>query len=255
MNTPVLPVSRMRDLSILDLGDDRVLVVACDSVGSIGPKPHDVVATTAELTAHYAVRVPLLETIAAGARPELIVDALSVEKDPTGEAMIAEVRRMAATLGLGPERVTGSTEDNVPSVATGVGVTVIATASRATLRPGRAQRGDLLLCLGRPTSAPRDEVVLDDERMVRLDELQRILALEGVREALPVGSHGIGYEIGELVGTAGLAGLDAAEHGVDLAASGGPASCVLVAVHPDARAAVEAQLAPARPRALLGVLR
>ncbi|MDQ7992185.1 MAG: AIR synthase related protein, partial [Propionicimonas sp.] len=114
-------VRRVRDLLLLD-GD---LVVVTDSVGGIGPKPADTVPADAATAAHFALRVPLLEVLCAGARPIAVVDALCVELSPTGEAMIAEIRRLAGEAGVPPAAITGSTEENVATVATGVGVTVL----------------------------------------------------------------------------------------------------------------------------------
>lgn len=249
----VLPVSSIRDLTLLELGGGRVLVVACDSVGSIGPKPHDSFAATAALTAHCAVRVPLLEIIAAGAKPEIIVDALSVEMEPTGRAMIDEIREMAASIGLGPDRVTGSTEDNVPTVATGIGVTIIATAERSELRAGTSAPGDAVLCLGAPTSAPADTITIGDERMISLETLVSVLAVDGVHDALPVGSHGVGFEISQLAASSDL-DFSPATHSLDLLASGGPASCVLVSVARGREQAVYDTLPESLPRTLLGTL-
>lgn len=238
---PVLPVSRIRDLALLDLDDNRVLIVACDSTGSIGPKEHDSYAASARVVAHFALRVPLLELMAAGGRPELIVDALSVELEPSGVEMIEEIRRVAASLGLGPERITGSTEDNVPTVATGVGVTVIGSAQRGNLRPGSSLAGDVVLCLGRPTSAPDDAIVLDDPRMISLETLAAVLEVDGVHDALPVGSKGVGHELRQLADVAGLT-VEESVHELDLATSGGPASCVLVSVAESAIARLQTVL-------------
>lgn len=251
---PVLPVSSIRDLTLLDLDDERVLIVACDSTGSIGPKPHDSYAVSASVVAHFALRVPLLELIAAGGRAELIVDALSVELEPTGNEMIEEIRRVARSLGLSSDRITGSTEDNVPTVATGVGVTVIGTAPRASLRPGTSLADDVVLCLGEPTSAPHDSIVLDDPRMISLETLAAVLEVDGVHDALPVGSKGVGHELSEIAAVAGLVAEEAA-HGIDTAKSGGPASCVLVSIAESAIPQLQSVLPERLPVAAVARLR
>lgn len=251
--SPMLPVSRIRDLTILELGGGRVLVIACDSVASIGPKPHDSVAATAALTAHCAVRVPLLEIIAAGAKPEIIVDTLNVEMDPTGRAMIAEISTMAALIGLGPDRVTGSTEDNVPTVSTGIGVTIVATARRSQLRAGTSSAGDKVVCLGAPTSAPADTIVIGDERMISVETLIGVLCVKGVHDALPVGSHGIAFEAEQLAASSALSFV-VGVHSTNMTKSGGPASCVLVSVASESLDAVLTVLPAALPRTVLGTL-
>lgn len=253
MTSPVLSVRRLRDLTVVDQRDGTSWVIACDSVGSIGPKPADAYRVDARTVAHFAARVPLVEVLAAGASPEVIVDTLSVELDPTGLEMIAEVRSLAAELGLDADRVTGSTEDNVASAATGVGVTVFATIATEKLRPGGASPGDRILCLGRPTSAPDELIEIGDRRMISLETLGAVLAIEGVGDALPVGSKGVGYEARALADTSGL-DWRPGPHDVDLDHSGGPASCVLVAVRPDAVADVIGALPDDLPRADIGVL-
>lgn len=251
---PVLPLRRSRDVVLLDLDAGMVLLVACDSIGSIGPKPHDAYPATAETVGHFAVRVPLLEVLCAGGSPQLVVDTLSVEMEPTGAAMIEEVRRVAAEVGLGPERVTGSTEDNVATLATGVGVTVIAAAEPAQLRPGGGREGDRLFCLGRPTSAPDDDVVIGDRRMISLRDLARVLEDHDVHDAVPVGSRGVAYEVGELAASAGLVPDLRRDAPFDLDKSGGPASCVVIAVDDDAVGPLLDSLRADLPTADLGRL-
>jgi hypothetical protein len=252
MTSHVLSVRRVRDLTVVDQADGVSWIIACDSVGSIGPKPADTYPAEARTVAHFAARVPLIEALAAGATPQVVVDTLSVELEPTGHEMIAEVRRLAASLGLEADRVTGSTEDNVPTAATGIGVTVFATAT--ALRCGTAAAGERIVLLGRPTSAPHDRIEIGDRRMIGLSTLAEVLAVDGVSDVLPVGSKGVGHEAQVLAETNGLTWRPSADHGVDLGRSGGPASCVLVAVREDAWAHVRDLLPPDLPHADLGVL-
>lgn len=249
----MLPVSRIRDLVILGIGPENLLVVACDSSGSIGSKPHDTFPSTPAFVAHCATRVAMLEVLSSGARPELIVDTLSVEMHPTGAEMISEIRRMAASIGLDHDRVTGSTEDNVESLVTGLGVTILGSALRSELRPGTSEPGDVVLCLGLPASAPQDTLVPDDPRMVPIETVARVLAIEGVHDALPVGSHGTGFEIAELARTSQLQFVSG-EHNLDLDTSGGPASCVLISTTADALDQVLKVMPAEVPRTILGRL-
>ena len=229
-----LPVRRIRDLSVLSLDEDRLLVVACDSIGSIGDKPHDTYAASPETTAHFALRVPLLEAWCAGGVVELVVDTLGVEREPTGGRMIEQILRDCDAVGIGPDRVTGSTEDNVVTVSTGIGVTVIAVTSPDAFAPGSSRSGDLVLCLGHPTSAPDDRIDIGDRRMVPLAAVQAVRGLEGVHDMVPVGSHGLAYEVDQLADSASLRADLEAPDGWDLAKSGGPSSCVIVSIAAEA---------------------
>ena len=230
-------VGRIRDLLLVDEVAGGGLVVACDSVGGIGPKPADSYAADGATVAHMATRVPLLEVLCAGARPFLVVNNLCVEAEPLGREMIEAVRAIAATAGVPPENVTGSTEDNVETRSTGIGVTVVGRL-RGTSRPGGSRPGDVVLCLGLPRSAPHDRVYVGHPDLVDVGELGAALATGLVHDALPVGSKGLAWEAPLLATTAGLRLAWADDLAVPLTASGGPSSCVLVSCAPEDVAAV-----------------
>lgn len=213
-------IRRVRDLLIID-----DLVIATDSIGGIGPKPADTVAADAATVAHFALRVPLLEVLCAGAQPIAVIDDLCVELEPTGAAMIAEIRRLAADAGVLPAAVTGSTEDNVTTVATGIGVTVLGRLSPGRRLGGGSRSGDVVVCAGRPISAPRDEVYIGHPGQVPVAAVAAALASGVVHDALPVGSKGLAWEVPQLA-TEGLT-VHWRQSSIDRSDSGGPSSCVL----------------------------
>lgn len=220
-------VTRIGDLLVLEEGGAR-LVIACDSVGGIGPKPADAVAIDARSVGHFATRVPLMEVLCAGATPLVVVNNLCVEAEPTGAEMIDAVRELAGSVGVPPERVTGSTEDNVETRATGIGVTVIGRLA-SPARAGGARPKDAVACLGWPRSAPGDEIYVGRPDLVDLGELSRALGSGLIHDAWPVGSKGVGWEGAQLGDAAGLALRWTDDNPVPLDRSGGPASCVLIA--------------------------
>ena len=224
MTDPVRPV---RDLLIVD--GSPPLVIACDSVGGIGPRPADLVRVPADVVAHFAARVPLLEVLCSGARPVALINTLCHDM-AEATVFIDTFRAVASEVGIRPEAVTGSTEENVPSPATGVGVTVIGTL-KGDLLTGGGRPGDVVICVGWPRSAPHDEVFIGHPDIVPLSTVQALVTTGAVHDALPVGSRGIGYEAGQLAGSAGCA-LAWLAHPLPLDASGGPASCVLLACDP-----------------------
>lgn len=227
-----------RDLSFLALDGGRALVVACDSHGGIGPKPHDAVAVDASVLGRFALRVPLLEVVAAGATPRLVVDALSVERDPTGEGILDGVRAEALAAGLDPSTITGSTEENVPTVATGVGVTVIGDVRLDELRVGVARPPFEVVLLGRPMSAPAAVFGPDHPDIVTVARLVTALSIHGVVEALPIGSGGVGHEFEALAETARGRPEMHDDWPCDRDQSGGPSTAALLAVKPDRLAEV-----------------
>lgn len=232
---------RVRDLSVFAIAPDVMLVIACDSIGGIGPKMHDSVSTTGEEVGRFAARVVLLEIIACGATPILLIDTLSVEREPTGAAIIAGIHEEMRAAGLDPARcLNGSTEENVPTVATGVGVVALGLATTERFRPGRARAGDLLICIGIPKSAPHHSVVSDDPHILHPVALQRLVALDTVGDILIVGSRGIAAEAHDLAAYAGLHFVPEPAPAVDLIASGGPGTCCIAAVSSTALPVVRA---------------
>lgn len=244
-----------RDVSYLRVGSgDEVVVVACDSDGGLGPKPSDTVLVDPGALGRFATRVPLLEVVAAGAVAVLVVDTLSVERDPTGEAIIAGVLAEAADAGLASSAVTGSTEENVPTVATAMGVTVVARARLDELRAGSADPPFVVLLVGRPMSAPAQRFGPDHYEVLTVPALVAALGVEGVFEALPIGSHGVWYEFEQLAASADGVADPSGDWPVQPDQSGGPSTAALLAVS-EARADEIADLvraATAKPVFRLG---
>ncbi len=222
-------MQRFRDLLVFEPSDR--LVISCDSIGGIGPKPADSVKVDARTVAHFGVRVPLLEVLCAGARPIALVNALCVEMDPTGQQMIDEITLLAAQAGIGPDAVTGSTEENAPTSATAIGITVIGALPDEL---PKAHPGDVVVCAGLPMAAPDFDLFIGHPDQVTIAEVRAILASGLVHDALPVGSHGIGFEVDEMARVAGLEARWMGGWDIDPKRSAGPASCVLFACAPAA---------------------
>ena len=220
------------------------MVVACDSVGGIGPKPADSYRTDAWTTGHFATRVPLLEVLCAGAEPLVVVNTLCVERDPTGEQMIDAVRALAAEAGVAGEGVLGSTEENVATRSTGIGITVIGRLrEHETLQEPAA--GDVVLCAGRPLSAPDDDVYPGHPDMVSMRQARAVLRSGLVGGAVPVGSKGIGWEVTQLAGRLRVRWRSGCT--IDPGTSGGPSSCVLFSCPPENEPAVRAHFPSSLP--------
>lgn len=218
----------MRDLTLFETTPGEYLVVACDSDGGIGEKPRDVVRVSAEAVGAFAVRVPLFEVLACGAAPFLVVDCLSVEMEPYGARILAAIREYARGAGLTEDaQFNGSSEENVPTEQTGVGVSVLGLVRVADFFPGCSRAGDVVACAGVPKSGPRYTLSPEDPELLSLAELMAIRRRPLVRDVLPVGSRGVAYEAGELARSAALEYVPDPTPGVDLRQSAGPSTCAL----------------------------
>ncbi|HHX74887.1 MAG TPA: hypothetical protein GX699_08290 [Firmicutes bacterium] len=213
-----------RDLTLLELGED-VIVIACDSVGAIGAKKNDFLKTSGRIVGRFTARVPLMEVMAAGAEPLVIVNTLSVEMEPSGKEIISGIKAELTAAGLTDITITGSTEENMPTTQTGAGITVIGRTTTKALRLGRAQAGNLVYCLGRPRVGT--EVL--NATLPDIPLLRKLLAQEWITEILPVGSKGLLYEAGQLAAGAGAGFTLNAAAGVDVHCSAGPATSLLIA--------------------------
>ncbi|RNB82358.1 hypothetical protein EDM56_23840 [Brevibacillus fluminis] len=243
ISNPLAHLQKVRDLTVIDINETQYMVVACDSDGGIGTKELDVVQVPEEVLGAFAVRVPLFELIASGAVPMLVVDCLSVEMDGTGEKLIRSIKAYAARAGLlSDDQFTGSTEDNVPTRQTGIGITVLGLVDKASFYPGKAQAGDVVVCAGIPKSAPQHEVRLDDPDILRIEDLIKLRNQPAIGDMLPVGSKGLRYEANQLALYAGLSFIENESARVALDQSGGPSTCVLFVVKSESVATLAAQI-------------
>lgn len=220
--------SRYRDLSLVDLGENRTLVIACDSAGAIGAKEADAVKVPGYVLGRFTARVALMEVIAVGALPVSVVSTLCVEPDPSGLEINMGVRQELLELELDPEQVlTGSSEKNIPTTQSGIGVTVVGLGHTRELKMRRVESGDSVAIIGLPKVG--QEVSLDDPDIVDLKTVKQLVRASYIKEVVPVGSRGVLVEALEL---AKLYGLQLKTFPVadcvDVYKSAGPATCALV---------------------------
>ncbi len=216
---------RYGDVLVLPAPGDRRLAVACDSLGGIGPKPGDLVPVSGYVVGRFACRVPLMELLALEADPVAVACCLCVEPEPLGREIIDGVRAEIAEAGLASTlAVTGSTEKNVATSQTGVGITVVGLVS--TPRWGLARSGDLVGAVGEPRVG--GAVSLEDSAVADIPTLKLALHCPSCGDVVPVGSRGIAAEAADLAARSGLVFIEDPGSPLDLQASAGPASTFLV---------------------------
>ncbi|MDP4172933.1 MAG: hypothetical protein Q8933_03105 [Bacteroidota bacterium] len=224
-------VRQVRDLQITELTDEFWLVIACDSDGGIGPKELDSFYSPAYDLGRFGARVPIMEILASGAHPFSVIDVLAVEMDPTGKEVIKGVKDEAAYAGITCDKsITGSTEDNVKTLQTGIGVVVLGFVEKKDFRPGRSLDGDIVLCIGYPKSAPEFKLHYSDPDIADPKLIRLLSNIEFVHDILPVGSKGIAHEFLQMAKSAGLEGYYTDSLSVDIHKSGGPSACCLVSL-------------------------
>lgn len=226
-------VDKLRDLSIVPLIGGISLVIACDSNAGNGEKELDMHPNPAHEVAVSALKVPLMEVLSSGAVPLIVVNNLCVEMDPYGRRLIGEMRAALERCGLGNVQLTGSTEDNMKTMQTGIGVTVIGMAREEGLLVGKAQEGDIIVCVGIPQSGIRTPYSEFAPDVAKIETVAALVKQPYIHELLPVGSKGARYEAHELARVAGLTFVEANPDAIDLATSAGASTAVLAAILPE----------------------
>ncbi|WP_151736952.1 AIR synthase related protein [Paenibacillus tengchongensis] len=233
-------VYKIRDLTIVNRGGSRSLVIACDSSAGIGNKPMDAVQTTPEIVGYYTARVAVMEVLSVGADVLTVVDTLAVESKPTGEAIIRGIEQLLNEAGLTAAHVNGSTEENFVSCQTGIGITVIGEAGEKGLKLKRSTSGDCMVMLGEPLVG--EAVMQHPDRQCSIRQLQLLTGMSEVHEIHPVGSKGAGYEAQLLAELNGLRFQASPGNADKLNASGGPATAVIFSAPERALAHIQAHV-------------
>lgn len=220
-------ILRKRDLILVNIDENYQLVIGCDSNASIGMKECDYVQRDFKEVGRCASKVPLMEVIAAGAYPFIVVDNLCVELDPSGKGILEGIRYEVARLGLDPDLViTGSTEKNMVTRQTGLGVTVIGLTKKENIMIGSSQPGDVVACFGLPKSAPTKPFFEGEPDIMNPPTTRKIREMQFVHDMIPVGSHGIRYEANILAAEADCK-FEEVPSPVDMTHSAGPSTCIL----------------------------
>jgi len=182
--------------------------------------PQDVLTASPQIVGCYTARVALMEVLSAGAKP--IAATLAACNAPEYANLVLEgVRKV-----IGQELpCVVSTEKNMPTEMTGVGVSISGICKTEDLRIGKAQNGDTLYCLAKPIVGA--ETLEPDAVMIHAELLESFMHTHGVHSLIPVGSHGIAYEASVLSKESGLSAKLESGSGIDLFKSAGPSSCAI----------------------------
>ncbi|MEY8304442.1 AIR synthase related protein [Anaerosalibacter bizertensis] len=228
-----MKITKHRDLTLVDINKDQMLVISCDSSGAIGNKEKDIVKVSPEVTGYYATQVSLMEILSFGAEPITIVNTLSVEMDDTGKKIINGIKKALEPLDFDMSSViTGSTEENFPVIQTGMGITIIGIVDKKNWERPYTQAGLLSVVVGIPKIG--NEVIADNNSTIM--NISRLLELKEkkyIKEILPVGSKGILYELEEMAKTNNIDFQLEKNINIDLKKSAGPSTCVLVSIEED----------------------
>lgn len=224
-----MEVKKIRDLTLIKIDENKTMVVACDSCGSVGMKQGDSLKVYPFYTGKYTARVALLEVLCTGAEVVTVVDAICNEMKNTGEEIIRGIEEELKGAGINRVVLTGSTEENFPTVSTALGITVIGIVEAKALKINNVKANSILVSIGIPKVG--DKIKLNsDEDIVHYSDIEFLLHTTGVYEIIPVGSKGIFNEACQLAEFNGMK-LELEENiNVDINKSAGPSTVIIAAV-------------------------
>ena len=214
-----------RDISVCPIEGGLFLVSACDSCGGIGEKELDEVNVPAALVGKLTVRVALMELISVGAAPKLMTVSLSTEPNPTGKEILKGIEGELNSIGLNQLPRTISSEKNIKTRQTALGIGVTGICQKDELRVDRSLPGDYVYCLGKP-KVGMEITSTEDPEMTTLKHVTELSAVSNIHDILPIGSQGIEKELQQLISRRGFRLTDMT-HNLDLQKSAGPASCLI----------------------------
>lgn len=174
-----------RDILVISLGEEEILV-ACDALGGIGPKEGDTLPVSLHISARFTTRVALAEILALGGELLALSLTLSIEPYPFLEEAKRGITEELRSIGLEELPVIVSTEKNMKTSTTGLGITAIGRRSK---RKGEEISEGTLYALGVP--AVGKEVLRNVEWIADLRDILLLRRFFPTIPIVPVGSQGI----------------------------------------------------------------
>lgn len=224
-------IDKIRDLTLIKLTEDKNLIVACDSCGGIGSKPKDVLKVPAFIVGKLTARVALMEVLCTGAEIVTITDAVCNEMEPTGREIIRGIKEELKEARIDNGILNGSTEENFPTKATGLGITTVGIVGNDKMKVNNIKKDCLVISIGIPKVGKEINIEGYDEEIANYNHIYSLLKEEEVYEIVPVGSKGILYEAEELAKSNNYKFyLKEDKVSIDIRKTAGPATVIIAAI-------------------------
>lgn len=223
-----MEIKQVRDLTLISIDEKRYMGISCDSCGAIGNKEFDVVKAPPHIVAYQTAKVVLAELLSMGFTPIVLSNGLAVEMNDTGKELIEGFNDALLMLKTCKVHITGSTEENMKTVQTSMGVTCIGICDKDKLKYKKTINTDICILLGLPLVG--NEVVNDPDKILDISDYENLYLCDFINEILPIGSRGISSELTDLCKYNNLNFKYNDTISVDIAKSAGPSCCCLVTI-------------------------
>lgn len=225
----------------MQIDSTRYFTIACDSCGGIGMSEYDLVKVDEEIVGYLTAKVCLVETLAFRSKPTVLINTLCVEMEGRGKKIIKGIEKaikeyneaqfFSENLEIS---ITGSTEENIPTKQTGLGITLMGEKHNP-FHKKEVKPGDIVILVGYPKVG---QEVLEDlnkqkNEIINFNSLKHLTNCDDVSDILPIGSKGVEYELTQLMETHNKEIKLLNQSSIQLHKSAGPATCALTIIKKD----------------------
>jgi len=224
-----MEIRQLRDLTLVSIDEKRYMGISCDSCGAIGIKEHDVVKASPQITAYQTAKVVLAELMSMGFTPLVLADGLAVEMNDTGKQLIEGFNEALSKLKTCKVHLTGSTEENMKTVQTSMGVTGIGICDKDKLKYKKTYKNDICMLVGIPLVG--NDVINNPDKILDITDFESLYLCDEIKEILPIGSRGISSELKGLCEYSNLSFKYDDNISVDINKSGGPSTCAIITIN------------------------
>lgn len=197
------------------------LFATTDNAAAIGEKPQDVVSVPDKLTAYLTARVTFLEQLATNALPSHILLA-NFSGDAAWSRYVAGIQQVFDEAGLHCPPIDGSTESNMPTLQSGLSITMLGEQQNRT----ETKHEELSwYTYGLPLVG--NEILAQPEDVAQLQPIFQAWKEGIVQQVWPVGSKGLQAEFTRLFGEQQV------KSSLDVEKSAGPCAVVLLGIQPE----------------------
>ncbi|MFB7138847.1 hypothetical protein ACFCYN_04200 [Gottfriedia sp. NPDC056225] len=256
-----MQTSKFRDLTLMQIDSNRYFTIACDSCGGIGMSELDYIRVDEEIVGYLTAKLCLVETLAFRSKPKVLINTLCVEMDGRGKRIINGIEKAIKEYNEANFyeddlniNITGSTEENIPTKQTGLGITLMGEIYNPFNRK-EVNSGDVVILIGYPKVG--QEVVEDlnenKNEIINFNSLKQLTSNKDVSDVLPIGSKGVLFELNQLMETHNKEIKYLNQTSIQLHKSAGPATCALAIIKKDSIEELK-RLIP-QPLTLLGEIK
>ncbi|WP_088067207.1 hypothetical protein [Gottfriedia luciferensis] len=251
-------VLNYRDLTLMQIDSTRYFTIVCDSCGGIGMSEHDLVKVDEEIVGYLTAKVCLVETLAFRSKPTVLINTLCVEMEGRGKKIISGIEKAIKEYNEAQffsEKleisITGSTEENIPTKQTGLGITLMGEIHNPFYKK-EVTPDDFVILVGFPKVG---QEVLEDlnehkNEIINFNSLKHLTNCDEVSDILPIGSKGVAYELTQLMETHNKEIKFINQSSIQLHKSAGPATCALAIIKKDSIEQLKSQIT--QPITLIG---